>query len=439
MKNRGWLYTPLGLLGGVILGQWLAHHRKPNPAQPHRPTTAKPHSNRKLTREDVLRMIEENGGPKDLDLVGQDLSWIDLSREAISREVELATQQTGEPPIWQNVRNGGLNLRGANLARANLFGANLAYADLGYAILHGATLQASCLARAVLSRTEFHDADISSADLSGAFARRAVFENADLAATDLTDADIDECSLKEASLYKARLSGTRIGRRELGGAILQEDPEALSKFLIQHNPHYDPEVINKAVRKRQLEEARQVYASLKANFLETGNFEDASWAHIKERLMTKMTKAPWRARQYHGQTHPLGLTKLQMYESLPRWHPLTWWFWFKYTTKWLMDWITEVSCGYGEKPLRTLWWALAVVLILPIFYWLSGGIVSADGTPLTWLDYLNYSFGAFTTIGFARFMTANWIAETLTSLEALLGISVLALLMFALGNRISRS
>ena len=114
-------------------------------------------------------------------------------------------------------------------------------------------------------------------------------------------------------------------------------------------------------------------------------------------------------------------------------------FYLKHLCSYCVDWVVELTCGYGEKPLRTLWWVLAVLLVFPVFYQLSGGIVSADGTPLTWLDYLNYSFGAFTTIGFARFVTANWVAETLTSLEALLGISVLALLMFALGNRISRS
>ncbi len=39
---------------------------------------------------------------------------------------------------------------------------------------------------------------------------------------------------------------------------------------------------------------------------------------------------------------------------------------------------------------------------------------------------------------FSRFETTGVIAETLASIEALLGISILALLMFALGNRISR-
>jgi hypothetical protein len=69
---------------------------------------------------------------------------------------------------------------------------------------------------------------------------------------------------------------------------------------------------------------------------------------------------------------------------------------------------------------------------------MSGGIVSEAG-PMTWLDYFNYSFGAFTTMGFNQFHATTPLAQTLTSIEALLGISILALLMFTLGNRLSRA
>ena len=42
------------------------------------------------TREEILKLIEENGGPGGLDLSGKDLSGIDLSREAIEAELEKA-------------------------------------------------------------------------------------------------------------------------------------------------------------------------------------------------------------------------------------------------------------------------------------------------------------------------------------------------------------
>jgi len=40
------------------------------------------------TREEILKLIEENGGPEGLDLSGKDLSGIDLGREATVVEVE---------------------------------------------------------------------------------------------------------------------------------------------------------------------------------------------------------------------------------------------------------------------------------------------------------------------------------------------------------------
>ena len=105
--------------------------------------------------------------------------------------------------------------------------------------------------------------------------------------------------------------------------------------------------------------------------------------------------------------------------------------------KWVLDWAAELSCGYGEKPMRSIVCATGILLIFPILFWLSGGVVSDTGL-MTWLDYFNYSLGAFTTMGFSEFRATTSSAQTLTSIEALLGISILALLMFTLGKRISR-
>jgi len=40
------------------------------------------------TREEILKLIEENGGPEGLDLSGKDLSGIDLNKRAIEVELE---------------------------------------------------------------------------------------------------------------------------------------------------------------------------------------------------------------------------------------------------------------------------------------------------------------------------------------------------------------
>ena len=54
-----------------------------------------------LTREEILKLIEENGGPQGLDLSGKDLSGIDLGREAIAAELEKARETVpDEIPVW---------------------------------------------------------------------------------------------------------------------------------------------------------------------------------------------------------------------------------------------------------------------------------------------------------------------------------------------------
>ena len=40
------------------------------------------------TREELLKLIEENDGPEELDLSGKDLSGIDLNKRVIEVELE---------------------------------------------------------------------------------------------------------------------------------------------------------------------------------------------------------------------------------------------------------------------------------------------------------------------------------------------------------------
>jgi hypothetical protein len=61
-------------------------------------------------------------------------------------------------------------------------------------------------------------------------------------------------------------------------------------------------------------------------------------------------------------------------------------------------------------------WARAILLLFPLLFYWSGGIVS-EYDRVTWLDYFNYSLGAFTIMGFGQFQAVTPLAQTLTSLE----------------------
>lgn len=106
----------------------------------------------------------------------------------------------------------------------------------------------------------------------------------------------------------------------------------------------------------------------------------------------------------------------------------------------ITDWITELLCLYGESPLRVIAWAAVSAFILfPLLYALFGGVDTTDGSPVTWSEYLRLSLASFATIELPNIQAQGIPAQFLQTLEALTGISLLALLMFTLGNRISRS
>ncbi|HEX6482751.1 MAG TPA: pentapeptide repeat-containing protein [Ktedonobacteraceae bacterium] len=106
-----------------------------------------------LTKEDVIRLLEEAGSSSKLDLSGRNLQGIDLP---------------------------GCNLTVANLSRADLRNANLSRADLRIANLSGADLR---------------NADLSGADLAYANLSGANLVDANLGHTDLRHADLREALL----------------------------------------------------------------------------------------------------------------------------------------------------------------------------------------------------------------------------------------------------
>jgi len=369
----------------------------------------------KLTREDVVRMIRENGGPEGLNLSGYDLSGVNLSGLDLRGVIFGVSKFAGHERIAS-----GATLKGAWLQDSDLTGANLARTDLE---------GAHCW------QTIFYEADLHASNLRGANLGKANLRRSDLYGTDLRDTYLVGAQLQEANLCEAQLKGALLSAESIGASIIQETEMQYEEYF--KRPYIEPETRRRYrgqhIRRRFLE-AKEIYRTLKNAFIESGRYDDASWAYIKERQMEKKTHwPPSRARFCYSnelEDMPIG--------GLGRWRRLLN-FYVRHLFAYIADWLAELTCGYGERPLRTLMWALATIFIFPFFYWLSGGIVSAEGAALTWLDYLNYSFGAFTTIGFSNFAAVTPLAQTLTSIEALLGISLLALLMFALGNRINRT
>ena len=375
------------------------------------------------TRAEILTLIEENGGSEGLDLSGKDLSGIDLGREAIAGELEKVRRRTpGATPAWYSELKGGINLGGANLrwaylsnailTCANLRGAdlrntiltcaNLQGAGLSIANLRGAFLSDANLRWANLWNTNLHETNLVGANLQGIWLAYSHLEKIDFFGVK---------SLEGAYFYNAFLDDTRLKREQLGGAVGEELAG-----------RYDL--------------AKEAYLALKNNFAEIGRYDDAAWAYRKERQMEKMCSAPWQARRFYGESQ-LGDSE----ESrLPDWHPRVLWFYTRHTLKWLADWFVELLCDYGESIWRVLAWMVLVVSGFAAYYQVSHAVVtsSQDAATSLW-DHLIFSLGAFTTLQPARLQAARPGVELLTTIQAIIGISLAGLLGFVAGNRIRRS
>lgn len=408
MLIKDCLLTAVGFTAGVLLGRWFARTRPPVFPTSSANTLPAPADQPKLTREDVIRLIESNGGSDGLDLSAYDLSGANL-RNLDLQGIVFSTYRFGSR-AYQSANLSNTNFTDANLTRANLTKTNLHNAAFWQATLYEATL-----AYSYAQGTHFGEADLRRTDCYGC---------------QLEGASLWKANLESANLFLARITNTEMTNVQLGSALLQETETAYKEYFDRWYTLSVSEKPKSNHLSQRHAEAAEIYMNLKNAYLSNGRYREASWAYLKERQMRRATLVPWRAKSYYGDT---------LVQTPGFWGWRWSWFYLKYTWLWLFDWFTDITSGYGERPLRTLWLALVIIILFPLLYWWSGQVALQNGTALKWIDYFIFSLGAFTTMDFARFATTGWLAETIASIEALLGISILALLMFALGNRISRS
>jgi uncharacterized protein YjbI with pentapeptide repeats len=356
---------------------------------PDRPPTAM--AGRRL----VLNLLADPARRSSLSKL--DAAGLDLSSDAIEREVThfRSDDPDGDPPGWYSERTSGVNFAGCELSGARLENSKVWRGDFTGAVLRDAHFE-----HADAGVCDFEWADVSGADLSGATLSRASFRHAKLRDTrftgaDLRDADFTGATLERVRLAEAMLGSTRIKRTQITGQIAEE-------------------------RERDYAGATSAYAALKVNFRGLGHFEDASWAYMQERRMETKSLAPWR----------LEITGVQPIERLTQ------------ALRWVGATMTGLIAGYGERPLRALLWVPAIVVAYALLYWRVGDL-TADGTnPAGFAPCLRHSLASFVTLSVAETPKVYPLTsggQVWTSIEAMTGISLLALVMFSLGKRITRS
>jgi uncharacterized protein YjbI with pentapeptide repeats len=373
------------------------------------------HHRPKLARKDVLGLIDSNGGSEGLDLSGYDLSGINLSK------LNLHGIIFGNIEILQLAETEDVITKSANLDGAWLERSNLQRANFGRVSMKGASFFQSDLTEATLWVANAEGSTFSKANLS----------RANLYGTVLRDCKLVQARLEGANLDRADLTGIHLSMESIGSELLQENQAEYRQYYARWyvSPKVRELFEDHGLQTRYIA-AVEVYLGLKNAFMSSGRYKDASWAYIKERQMERKTYYPLVARYYYGSELP---TKCSTQSF--RW----WRFHLKYTIKWCLNWVADLLVGYGERPLRAASCGGVAIVVFALAFWLSGGVSNPNGQPIRWIDYLHYSLATFSTIGFPALTPGNDLAKLLTSLEALTGISLLALLMFSLGNRINRS
>ncbi len=406
------------------------------------PTTWR-HEGVKIDLLRLLKLIEKNRTPVNLDLHGCSMLNIDARPQALQPHADAYVPRRGsaaKPPwLW---------------ARAER-GVNLTEAHLEYADLEGAHLEQARLWNAQLEST-----DLGLAHLEHARLWRAHLRHADLRLAHLEHAQLWEADLHGAFWYGVYLERTGLRREHLGPAI---GDELAAKGRARHSSTFHS--------------AREAYMTLKTNFDSIGRYDDASWAYVKEQQMEKAMHFPttpghrWirrRVRRGHRRwlkRKPARLGRFVRASILGRLQ----WAWLHLCLlvgfspsdiksrirakkgeyidrpRWLRNWAYELLTGYGERPHMPVVWAAVVVLLFALIYAAAGNIASGDvgaleGQPThSPITALVHSISAFATIGFNTLEPQGWGARLLTAIEAMLGIGLFALFVFTLGNRMRRS
>jgi uncharacterized protein YjbI with pentapeptide repeats len=360
--------------------------------------------------EQLLEMIQRQGGAANVDLSGHDLTGINLSGEVLEELLEeMGYTGAGRGPAWFEPWTKGVSLSGA---------------QLGEAQLRMADLRNACMERA----------DLHNADMAGAFLQDATLEDADLRRANLTGAVLSHTilwakkpTLEGVYLYGAQIEFTPCTRDQFGAGIGEE----LDRDWLR---------------------AREAYLTLRHNFLDLGRYTDASWAYRKERRMERaisfpseegdrwvrdaMTALPEQVRRLPGGLLRF-LTYARLYLRPQRGVPL-------YRLRHLGNWLQDATCEYGENPWRLMLWAAGVVLAFAGVHLLADllspvpvSLAAAPGQPAGVAAYLSLSILSFASMSFQRVEPVSAVGALLASVEAMLGLGLLALFMYTLGRRMS--
>ncbi|WP_263322296.1 pentapeptide repeat-containing protein [Endozoicomonas sp. Mp262] len=246
----------------------------------------------------------------------------------------------------------------------------------------------------------------------------------------LTNADLSRANLHNAHLYKVDLSGSRLLKANLSGAnlhcadlsgcnLLGVNLKACRLEHVNWGAQICQALMAKGIRglRRQekavalYEEAEEVARNIRKNCEGQGLFDVAGEFFHREMIF----------RRY----------------QMPR---------FSYRR--IMSKLVDLVSGYGEKPIRVIFFSAIFILVCSVFYFVNGINDSGEVVRFAWeqtyftnfkawLDCLYFSVVTFTTLGYGD-LTPLGPSRICAALEAFTGSFSLALFVVVFVKKMTR-
>lgn len=368
---------------------------------------------------------------KGLRLTGADVFW--LAAQALAKRDEERTiveyterlrNARDDFSLWLDLGLAGLhleraNLNAAHLEHAPLYKAHLEGTNLFQANLNGALLREAHLEGANLTAAHLENADLTTAHLEGTlFLWDSHLEGADLSMAHLEGANLNLAHLEGAKLNRASLDAAT----NLTGAVVSDQRGWLATTI-----HF-------LLRRRS-------YGAISLADVRWNGFDltRVDWSAVR-RLGDEHTRRWWWWSRWEAETATRANIQLSkqldnagLKDDSDR---------FAYRAqvcqrrvylrclrlgRWLFSWLLFILAGYGYRPLRTLFWYLAVIGGFAFAYYSLGPSV---GVPLPPLGAVVFSVTSFHGRGFfpvgspGHSVTLDDPLTVLAAAEAVLGLLI---------------
>ena len=329
-----------------------------------------------LTREDVLKRIEEHGSPEWLDLShrkfeeGVDLSGLDLHKIILN-----------DTHLFRAVFNG-----------SNLYGANLNNADLQYAKFNSlnsepANLHFAQLKGAHLENAEFRNADLSGAEFYGSIEKSYTIAHLDN--TDLRGAKLFLTKFEPCFFYGTKLEGIFLHGVDVKSA-LHLDEANWGSYVIGEEKSGD------------FYSAVHYYRRLKVWYTQKG-YSDIAGEFFYREMEARRKDLKSRVKPWHKDRVVLELSNLVF--------------------------------GYGERPWRVVRFGILILLIFALGYF----TLDSAREWRFFGDSLYFSAVSFTALGYGSWLqvTNDWV-KALGAFESFIGVFSIALFLITFVRKMTR-